>query len=111
MNLIGGAQSTTTDGGGGFAFNLLPIGAYSVEAELTGYTPATAVVPVQLDRTAAVTLSLTPVSFTSEIVVTLDVPGIVKTRPAPPPERSSARTTCSLSRPSAAKSGDPTSRS
>ena len=73
-NLIGGAQSTTTDGGGGFAFNLLPIGAYSVEAELTGYTPATAAVPVRLDRTATVTLSLAPVTFTSEIVVTQDVP-------------------------------------
>jgi len=39
-SLIGGPRSATTDGGGGFAFNLLPVGDYSVEAELTRFTLA-----------------------------------------------------------------------
>jgi len=79
-SLIGGPQSAATDPGGGFAFNLLPVGDYSVEAELTGFTSASASVPVRLDRTASVTLRLAPVAFTSEIVVAAEVPVVDASR-------------------------------
>jgi len=79
-SLIGGPQSTTTDTAGGFAFSFLLVGNYSVEATLVGYTPATAVATVRLDRTASVTLRMVPVTFTSEIEVAAIVPIVDATR-------------------------------
>jgi len=79
-NLIGGPQSTNTDLEGGFAFNFLLVGEYSVEAILVGYTPATALATVRLDRTASVKLQLFPVTFESEIEVNSIVPIIDTTR-------------------------------
>ena len=79
-SLIGGPQSTNTDAEGGFAFTFLLVGEYSVEATLVGYTPATAAVPVRLDRTASVRLRMVPVAFTSEIEVEAIVPIVDATR-------------------------------
>ncbi len=79
-SLIGGPQSTITSDEGAFAFHFLLVGDYTVEATLVGYTPATAVAPVRLDRTATVTLRLVPVTFSSEIEVTAEVPIIDPTR-------------------------------
>ena len=79
-SLIGGPQLAVTDGRGGFAFNLLPVGEYRVEATLAGYRPVTAVAQLRLDRTASVTLRLVPLSFGAEIVVGAEVPIIDATR-------------------------------
>jgi len=92
-SLIGGPQLATHRPWRRVRLHLLPVGDYSVEAELTGFTPVSASVPVRLDRTASVTLRLAPVAFTSEIVVAADVP--VVDAPAPTPARSSTRSTWS----------------
>jgi hypothetical protein len=73
-SLIGGPQTAVTSEEGGFAFHLLPVGIYTIDAGLVGYTPATATARVQLDRTAVVTLRLVRVTFAEEIEVTADVP-------------------------------------
>lgn len=73
-SLIGGPQTAITAEDGAFAFHILLVGEYTVSAELVGYTPATATVRVQLDRTAVMTLRLVPVKFSSEIEVSADVP-------------------------------------
>jgi hypothetical protein len=79
-SLIGGPQSTITNDAGSFSFHFLLVGEYTVEATLVGYTPATAVAPVRLDRTASVTLRMVPVTFSSEIQVDADVPIVDPTR-------------------------------
>lgn len=79
-SLIGGPQSTTTESEGGFVFNLLLVGDYTVEATLAGFEPAAAVVPVRLDRTATVTLRTVSVSFSAEIEVAAEVPIVDATR-------------------------------
>jgi hypothetical protein len=73
-SLIGGPQSMVTSDDGSFAFHFLLVGEYTVTAELVGYTPATAVAPVRLDRTASVTLRMVSVAFTAEIEVGAEVP-------------------------------------
>jgi hypothetical protein len=79
-SLIGGPQSEITHEDGSFAFHFLLVGEYTVNAELVGYTPATAVAAVRLDRTASVTLRMVPVTFSSEIEVAAEVPIIDTTR-------------------------------
>jgi hypothetical protein len=79
-NLIGGPQAVLTDAAGGFAFNLLPVGQYTVAAEKTGFVPAAIEVPVRLDRTAAATLRMVPLSFSGEIEVGAEVPIVDVTR-------------------------------
>ena len=79
-SLIGGPQSTVTSEDGSFAFHFLLVGEYTVEATLVGYTPATAVATVRLDRTTSVMLRMVPVTFTSEIEVGAVVPIIDTTR-------------------------------
>jgi hypothetical protein len=79
-SLIGGPQSAVTAEDGSFAFHFLLVGEYTVNAELVGYTPASAVAAVRLDRTATVTLLMIPVTFSSEIEVDAVVPIIDPTR-------------------------------
>ena len=73
-NLIGGPQVAISDAAGQFAFNLLPIGLYTVEANLSGFRPVTAEVRVTLDRLASIGITMIPEQFMDEIVVTADVP-------------------------------------
>ncbi len=73
-SLIGGPQVAISGADGGFVFNLLPVGAYRVEANLPGFQPASAEVRVSLDRAASVTFSLVPESFGGEIEVVAAVP-------------------------------------
>jgi len=79
-SLIGGPQSTVTNDMGSFAFHFLLVGEYTVDAELVGYTPATAIATVRLDRTATMTIRMVPVAFSSEIEVAADVPILDPTR-------------------------------
>ena len=73
--LIGGPQMAITDVDGRFMFNFLPVGAYTVEANLPGFQPATAEgVRVALDRVATVEFRLIPEQFGGEIVVEATVP-------------------------------------
>jgi len=79
-SLIGGPQTTVTNDKGSFAFHFLLVGEYTVDAELVGYTPATAAATVRLDRTATMTIRMVPVAFSSEIEVVADVPILDPTR-------------------------------
>ncbi len=72
--LIGGPQVAVTEVDGGFVFNLLPVGAYRVEANLPGFQPAAAEIRVALDRVASVTFNLVPEQFGGEIEVVANVP-------------------------------------
>ncbi len=73
--LMGGTQVAITDVDGSFVFNILPIGLYRAEANLSGFRLAVAEeVRVVLDRAASVTFTLVPEQFAGEIEVTADVP-------------------------------------
>lgn len=72
--LIGGPQLAITDANGGFAFNLLPVGLYTVTANLPGFKPAKGQVRVNLDSTASVEFVMTSEQFVGEVVVESTVP-------------------------------------
>jgi hypothetical protein len=72
--LIGGSQVAITGGEGGFVFNLLPVGLYTVEASLVGFQAAAAEVRVNLDREAQVEFNLIPEQFEGEVIVQAVVP-------------------------------------
>jgi hypothetical protein len=72
--LIGGPQVAISGADGEFAFNLLAVGTYTVEATLPGFRPSTGEVRVQADGTASVTFRMVPESFGGEVEVTAEVP-------------------------------------
>ncbi|MCD4748857.1 MAG: carboxypeptidase regulatory-like domain-containing protein, partial [Thermoanaerobaculales bacterium] len=74
VNLIGGPQVAISGIDGGFTFNMLPIGMYTVSVSLSGFSPATGEVRVQLDRLATVEFLLVPEQFGGEIEVLAEVP-------------------------------------
>ena len=78
--LIGGPQIAIADVDGGFSFNLLPPGTYTVEATLAGFQPAAGQVQVQLDRVAGITFNMVPEQFGGEIEVTAEVPVVDTTQ-------------------------------
>jgi len=78
--LIGGPQVAITGGEGGFAFNLLPVGLYTVTATLAGFQTATGQVRVNLDSTASVEFVLRPDQFVGEVVVEATVPVVDTTQ-------------------------------
>ena len=78
--LIGGPQIAITGTDGGFAFNLLAPGAYTVEANLAGFQPAVGEIRVQLNRVAAITFNMVPEQFGGEIMVTAQVPVVDTTQ-------------------------------
>jgi len=72
--LIGGPQVAIADGNGGFVFNLLPVGIYTVEATLVGFQPSSGQVQVKLGRTAEIIFNMVPETFGDTIEVTAQVP-------------------------------------
>ena len=72
--LIGGPQIAISGADGAFAFHLLPVGDYTVEASLPGFRPQAGEVRVQADGMASVTFRMVPEAFGGEIEVTADVP-------------------------------------
>ncbi len=72
--LIGGPQVAISDENGRFTFNLLPVGAYTVEATLVGFKPASGQVQVSLNRQAQIVFELVPEQFGGEIEVNARVP-------------------------------------
>ena len=72
--LIGGPQVAISDANGRFTFNLLPVGMYTVEANLVGFQPVTGQVQVALDRTAQIIFNMIPEQFGGEIEVSARVP-------------------------------------
>jgi hypothetical protein len=72
--LIGGPQVAIAGADGEFAFNLLPVGMYTVDATLPGFRPSSGEVRVQADSTASVTFRMVPESFGGEVEVTAEVP-------------------------------------
>ena len=72
--LIGGPQTAVTGASGEFAFHLLLVGDYTIEAVLPGFRPQAGDVRVQADATASVTFRMVPEAFDAEIEVTAEVP-------------------------------------
>jgi hypothetical protein len=72
--LIGGPQVAISGVQGDFAFNLLPVGVYTVEATLPGFLPSAGEVRVQADATASVVFRMVPEAFGGEVEVTAEVP-------------------------------------
>lgn len=72
----GAERRAETGPSGDFFFNGLPTGAYSVRAELTGFTPQVLnEVRVRINTTTSVTLFLTPLEeITDELTVTSEAP-------------------------------------
>jgi hypothetical protein len=73
-SLIGGPQVAISGGEGGFVFNLLPVGMYTVEASLVGFQTVAAEVRVNLDREAQVDFNMIPEQFEGEVIVEAIVP-------------------------------------
>ena len=73
-SLISGVLHTVSGADGRFRFSLLPVGAYSVKASMTGFAPSAAQVRVALDRAASVTFRMQPLDFSGEIEVGARVP-------------------------------------
>jgi len=73
-NLIGGPQVAISGADGEFAFNLLQVGDYTVEANLAGFRPAAGELRVSADAVASVTFRMIPEQFGGEIEVSAEVP-------------------------------------
>ncbi len=78
--LIGGPQIAIADESGRFVFNLLPVGIYTVEANLVGFKPSSGQVQVTLGREAEIVFHMTPEQFGGEIVVSAQVPVVDNTQ-------------------------------
>ncbi len=72
--LIGGSQMSITGANGDYVFNLLPIGMYTVEANLPGFQPAVAEIRVSLERVSNVVFNMVDESFGGEVTVVATVP-------------------------------------
>lgn len=72
-----GTRVTQADADGGFAFDALPPGMYTVRVELDGFlTVENPAVQVRLGRTTQVRLELSAGEFTEEVTVVADTPVI-----------------------------------
>jgi outer membrane receptor protein involved in Fe transport len=70
-----GTKVAVTDTNGEFRFSLLPPGTYSLSASLEGYAPlAQNNIPVGLNRTVTLELTMSPATVSDVITVTADAP-------------------------------------
>jgi hypothetical protein len=73
-SLIGGPRVAVSGPDGRFAFHLLQVGIYTVEANLHGFVTAPGDVRVRANHVGSIAFQLAPDTFSGEIEVTADAP-------------------------------------
>jgi hypothetical protein len=91
VNVIGTDATAATDSTGAFKVSAVPAGTHALQAQKLGFAPSRAVVTVQADRAANVTLALPNAATTLAEVITSGVTRSVDDFAKSPPEITGAR--------------------